>query len=182
MTGSLGSGELPFGGFDAPTLAWSIQSTVGRRHATAPVRGWISTILHDQVRPRPGAAASSAMSKERRGGRDMMPEVGRHSATDAGPPPGIYTGRPKAESQRTGDDAKPRVLSQNGTWWWNGRRWVSAVSEDGLWRWIGNQWKPTVELDGKRPEQLAKTFTGLADDCYARAGVILTDRAQAWQP
>ena len=112
----------------------------------------------------------------------MMTEGGSHSATDAGPPPGIYTGRPKAESQRTGDDAKPRVLSQNGTWWWNGRRWVSAVSEDGLWRWIGNQWKPTVELDGKRPEQLAKTFTGLADDCYARAGAILTERVQEWQP
>jgi hypothetical protein len=74
------------------------------------------------------------------------------------------------------------VLSQNGTWWWNGRRWVAAVSEDGLWRWNGTQWKSSVELDGKRPEQLEKTFTTLADDCYAKAGGILADRAQEWQP
>jgi hypothetical protein len=56
------------------------------------------------------------------------------------------------------------------------------VSEDGLWRWVGTQWKSTVELDGKKPEQLVKTFTELAGDCYARAGAILTDRVQEWQP
>lgn len=112
----------------------------------------------------------------------MKTEGASHSTTDAGAPPDTDAGRPPAEPQRPNRDARSRVLSQNGRWWWNGRRWISAVSEDGLWRWIGNQWKPTVELDGKRPEQLAKTFTGLADDCYARAGAVLTDRVQEWQP
>jgi hypothetical protein len=56
------------------------------------------------------------------------------------------------------------------------------VSEDGLWRWSGNQWRLAVGLDGERPEELAKTFTALADDCYARAGGILTERVQDWQP
>lgn len=101
----------------------------------------------------------------------MTVESASHTAVDAGAPAGIDAG-----------EEKSRVLSHNGTWWWNGRRWVSAVSEDGLWRWVGNQWKPIVELDGKRPDQLARAFTELADDCYARAGALLTDRVQEWQP
>jgi hypothetical protein len=92
------------------------------------------------------------------------------------------TGTADAGQESNTSDSRPRVLSQNGTWWWNGRRWVAAVSEDGLWRWNGGQWKATVDLEGKRPEQMAKTFTELADDCYARAGVVLTDHVRDWQP
>jgi hypothetical protein len=112
----------------------------------------------------------------------MKIEGGSQSTTDTGAPPATFAGRPAGGPQPAAGDAKSRVLSQNGTWWWNGRRWVPAVSEEGLWRWNGNQWKPTVEFEGKRPDELAKTFTGLADDCYARAGVILTDRVREWQP
>lgn len=112
----------------------------------------------------------------------MKSEGGSQSTTDAGAPPSTFAGRPASGPQTATGDAKSPVLSQNGTWWWNGRRWVPAVSEEGLWRWNGNQWKPTVELDGKRPDELAETFTRLADDCYARAGALLADRVQEWQP
>jgi len=75
-----------------------------------------------------------------------------------------------------------RLLSGDGTWWWNGRRWVPATTEDGLWKWDGSRWKVTVDLEGKRPEDLATTLALLAEDRYAEAGVILANRAAEWQP
>ena len=73
-----------------------------------------------------------------------------------------------------------RLLSRDGSWWWNGRRWVPAVTEDGLWRWDGSRWRATSDLDGKRPDELAATLALLAEDSYARAGVILAERTQEW--
>jgi hypothetical protein len=75
-----------------------------------------------------------------------------------------------------------RALSADGSWWWNGQRWVAAVTEDGLWRWDGVRWTQTVDLEGKRPEDLATTLTMLAERCYAEAGVILAQRAAEWEP
>lgn len=75
-----------------------------------------------------------------------------------------------------------RALSADGSWWWNGQRWVAAVTEDGLWRWDGIRWAQTVDLEGKRPEDLATTLTMLAERCYAEAGVILAQRAAEWEP
>src|SRR5215813_4661398 len=75
-----------------------------------------------------------------------------------------------------------RLLSGDGAWWWNGRRWVSATTEDGLWKWDGSRWKGTADLDGKRPEDLATTLALLAEDRYAEAGAILAQRAHEWQP
>src|SRR5258708_19061959 len=75
-----------------------------------------------------------------------------------------------------------RLLSGDGAWWWNGRRWVPATTEDGLWKWDGTRWKGTVDLEGRRPEDLATTLALLAEDRYAEAGVILADRAVEWQP
>src|SRR5437660_12364749 len=75
-----------------------------------------------------------------------------------------------------------RLLSGDGAWWWNGRRWVSATTEDGLWKWDGSRWKGTVDLEGKRPEDLATTLSLLAEDRYAEAGDILALRAAEWQP
>jgi len=75
-----------------------------------------------------------------------------------------------------------RLLSGDGAWWWNGRRWVPATTEDGLWKWDGSRWKGTVDLEGKRPEDLATTLALLAEDRYAEAGEILGQRAAEWQP
>src|SRR5215467_9986685 len=75
-----------------------------------------------------------------------------------------------------------RLLSGDGAWWWNGRRWVPATTEDGLWKWDGSRWKGTVDLEGKRPEDLATTLALLAEDRYAEAGDILSQRAAEWQP
>lgn len=75
-----------------------------------------------------------------------------------------------------------RQLSSDGYWWWNGRRWVAAITEDGLWRWDGSRWSATVSLEGKRPEDLATTLSMLAEQCYAEAGAVLADRAEEWQP
>src|SRR5918911_1112503 len=73
-----------------------------------------------------------------------------------------------------------RLLSGDGSWWWNGRRWVPAVTEDGLWRWDGSRWRSNSDLDGKRPDELATTLAQLAEDAYARAGVILAERPEEW--
>lgn len=75
-----------------------------------------------------------------------------------------------------------RLLSGDGAWWWNGRRWVPAITEEGLWKWDGTRWKPTVDLEGKRPEDLATTLALLAEDRYSEAGSILAVRAMEWQP
>src|SRR5919202_1662421 len=61
-----------------------------------------------------------------------------------------------------------RLLPRNGSWWWNG------------WRWDGSRWRATSDLDGKRPDELAATLAVLAEDSYARAGVILAERTQEW--
>jgi hypothetical protein len=75
-----------------------------------------------------------------------------------------------------------RLLSGDGSWWWNGRRWVPATTEDGLWKWDGTRWKGTVDLEGKRPEDLATTLAILAEDRYGEAGEILARRAHEWGP
>ena len=36
----------------------------------------------------------------------------------------------------------PPQLSSDGSWWWDGNRWVSVVSPDGQWRWDGTIWQP----------------------------------------
>ena len=75
-----------------------------------------------------------------------------------------------------------RLLSRDGNWWWNGRRWVPATTEDGLWKWDGARWQPTKNLAGRRPEDLAATLAVLAEDRYAEAGVILASYVPDWEP
>jgi hypothetical protein len=87
-----------------------------------------------------------------------------------------------AEPEITASNNTRRLLSGDGTWWWNGRRWVPATTEDGLWKWDGSRWRGTVDLEGKRPEDLATTLALLAEDRYADAGVILAQRPAEWQP
>ena len=38
----------------------------------------------------------------------------------------------------------PPTLSEDGLWWWDGRRWVSAISADGKWKWNGHTWEPVT--------------------------------------
>jgi hypothetical protein len=87
-----------------------------------------------------------------------------------------------AEPESTTQAPTRRLLSGDGTWWWNGRRWVPATTEEGLWKWDGSRWKATVDLEGKRPEDLATTLALLAEDRYAEAGVILANRSPEWAP
>jgi hypothetical protein len=75
-----------------------------------------------------------------------------------------------------------RLLSNDGAWWYNGRRWVPATTEDGLWKWDGSRWRCTVDLEDKRPEDLARSLAVLADDRYAEAGATLARRAGEWEP
>jgi len=75
-----------------------------------------------------------------------------------------------------------RLLSNDGAWWYNGRRWVPAASEDGLWKWDGSRWRGTVDLEGKRAEDLATTLALLAEDRYSEAGTILAQRSGEWEP
>ncbi|HZU18247.1 MAG TPA: hypothetical protein VFD01_16800 [Candidatus Dormibacteraeota bacterium] len=88
----------------------------------------------------------------------------------------------EAEAAVASGNGGRRLLSGDGAWWWNGRRWVPAITEDGLWRWDGSRWRATVDLEGKRPEDLATTLALLAEDRYAEAGSILSERPEEWQP
>ncbi|MBJ7600824.1 hypothetical protein [Candidatus Nephthysia bennettiae] len=87
-----------------------------------------------------------------------------------------------AQSDKEAPGQARRLLSRDGNWWWNGRRWVPATTEDGLWRWDGSRWQPTKSLEGRRPEDLAATLGVLAEDRYAEAGAILAGYVVDWQP
>jgi hypothetical protein len=97
-------------------------------------------------------------------------------------PDDATTATAEVETAANGSSGSRRLLSGDGLWWWNGRRWVPATTEDGLWKWDGSRWKGTVDLEGKRPEDLATTLALLAEDRYAEAGAILAERAGEWQP
>jgi hypothetical protein len=73
-------------------------------------------------------------------------------------------------------------LSEDGRWWWDGRRWVATSTSDGIWQWDGRRWRPTIEVDGLRARDLATTLAFLAENRYARAGAILAERAREWRP
>lgn len=78
---------------------------------------------------------------------------------------------------------RPRsLLSPDESWWWNGRRWVSARTEDGLWAWNGTRWRTTVDLEGKPAQELTEALVSLADERRTEAGAILAARATEWQP
>lgn len=119
-----------------------------------------------------------------------QPASGRPQPERAGEKP--VAGQPSSErsgaerpTTRTGGQQPAqsrRLLSRDGSWWWNGRRWIAAVTEDGLWRWDGGRWQPTVDLAGKRPEDLAATLALLAEDRYGQAGAVLAERTAEWQP
>jgi hypothetical protein len=87
-----------------------------------------------------------------------------------------------AQSDKEPSSQARRLLSRDGNWWWNGRRWVPATTEDGLWKWDGARWQPTKNLEGRRPEDLAATLGVLAEDRYAEAGVTLAGYVVDWQP
>ncbi|HSR25139.1 MAG TPA: hypothetical protein VLW53_16410, partial [Candidatus Eisenbacteria bacterium] len=97
-------------------------------------------------------------------------------------PDDVTTATADPETASATQTGSRRLLSGDGSWWWNGRRWVPATTEEGLWKWDGARWKATVDLEGKRPEDLATTLALLAEDRYAEAGTILADRAPEWQP
>ena len=84
------------------------------------------------------------------------------------------------EPQATGAPRHP--LSGDGNWWWNGRRWIPAVTEDLLWQWDGAGWRPTIDLESKRPRDLAATLALLAEERHAGAGRILMERSDEWEP
>jgi hypothetical protein len=116
--------------------------------------------------PNDQAAATSAETEETAG----------HTAAESG------ADAPDGKAQVQSSSQARRLLSRDGSWWWNGRRWIPATTEDGLWKWDGGRWRPSVSLEGKRPEDLAATLAVLAEDRYAEAGAYLAIRVGDWQP
>jgi hypothetical protein len=102
--------------------------------------------------------------------------LGRFFQTDA------VAGGELATAEIDPEQREQARTSADGAWWWNGRRWVPTSTPDGLWHWDGEQWRPTIDLRGARSRDLATTLAFLAEDRYARAAVILVDRAREWQP
>lgn len=105
-----------------------------------------------------------------------MRSFGRFFRTDAG------AGGDQATADADPDLREEPRTSADGSWWWDGRRWVATSTPDGLWQWDGEQWRPTIELRGVRSRDLATTLAFLAEDRYARAAAILVDRAREWRP
>lgn len=52
-------------------------------------------------------------------------------------------------------------LSEDGHWYWDGRKWQARLSKDGLWKWDGYGWSPvTPEGHVDTPaESLARAVT-----------------------
>jgi O-antigen ligase/polysaccharide polymerase Wzy-like membrane protein len=75
-----------------------------------------------------------------------------------------------------------RELSGDRNWWWNGDRWVRAVTEDGLWRWDGVGWQAMADVLNKPAADVAAGLSRLAEDRYAKAGAILVETGADWQP
>jgi hypothetical protein len=49
-----------------------------------------------------------------------------------------------------------------GRWFWDGSKWVSAVSTDGRWRWDGTAWRPLVaQRTGRRNTIVVAAAIGL---------------------
>jgi len=105
-----------------------------------------------------------------------MRNVVRRSRPDAGAAGDLATAESPPERRE-----RSRV-SRDGRWWWDGTRWVATTTPDGLWRWDGGRWQPTIELAGARPWDLTTSLTLLAEDRYARAALILVERAGEWGP
>ncbi|MDQ6743592.1 MAG: hypothetical protein M3Z97_11905 [Candidatus Dormibacteraeota bacterium] len=118
--------------------------------------------------PNDQATATSADTAEANAGNAASPRPAETAAA--------------AQSEKEPSSQARRLLSRDGNWWWNGRRWVPATTEDGLWKWDGARWQPTKNLEGRRPEDLAATLGVLAEDRYAEAGVILAGYVVDWQP
>jgi hypothetical protein len=97
-------------------------------------------------------------------------------------PDDAATATAEVENAPAAQGGSRRLLSGDGTWWWNGRRWVPATTEDGLWKWDGSRWRGTTDLEGQRPEDLATTLARLAEERYGDAGVILAARPEEWGP
>src|SRR3981081_295467 len=89
---------------------------------------------------------------------------------------------PGGQGGRSGAGRLRSLLSPDQSWWWDGRRWVSATTADGLWAWNGRRWRTTVELEGKPPEEMADVLTELVEDGYIEAGRILVARSPEWEP
>jgi hypothetical protein len=87
-----------------------------------------------------------------------------------------------ATAESLPDHRERTRASGDGRWWWDGRRWLSTTTDDGLWRWDRTGWQPTIEMAGMRPWDLTTTLTLLAEDRYARAALILVQRAREWGP
>jgi hypothetical protein len=90
------------------------------------------------------------------------------------------TGLPAVEAN--GRVSRDRTFSRDGSWWWNGARWVRAETEDHLWRWNGASWEPKCEFRGKPVLEVAAELARLAEDHYARGGAVLAGQRAEWQP
>src|SRR5918912_2003711 len=124
-------------------------------------------------------------------GPDDQATVTSAETTETRPPDSAPAQRseaaPAQRSDRESSSSAPstqarRLRSRDGNWWWNGRRWIPAVTEAGLWRWDGGRWQPTRSFEGRRPEDLAATLSLLAEERYAEAGAILAAHQAEWQP
>jgi hypothetical protein len=89
---------------------------------------------------------------------------------------------PPATAETDPDLREQPRLSDDGSWWWDGRRWLATSTPDGLWQWDGERWRPTIELRGVRSRDLATTLALLAEDRHAGAAAILVERAREWRP
>lgn len=105
-----------------------------------------------------------------------MRSFGRFFQTDA------VAGGDQATAETDPELRERSRTSEDGSWWWDGRRWRPTSTPDGLWQWDGERWRPTIELRGVRPRDLATTLALLAEDRYARAAGVLVDRAREWHP
>jgi trimeric autotransporter adhesin len=71
-------------------------------------------------------------------------------------------------------------FSPDAAWWWDGTQWVPTVTPDGRWRWDGRGWQMHRHLDLANPEAAQADLLATADDLFAQAGALASQRRMEW--
>jgi hypothetical protein len=90
---------------------------------------------------------------------------------------------PPADPDAAATAAAPSVqgrFSPDGAWWWDGASWVPTITPDGRWRWDGRSWQLHRHLDLANPEAAQADLVATAEDLFAQAGAIASQRRMEW--
>ena len=111
------------------------------------------------------------------GGSDL-PESG--TAMTQPLDPNATAAAPAAASPAAPPSSAPGAFSPDGAWYWDGAAWVPTLTPDARWRWDGRAWQLVRPIDTANPDAAQADLTATADDLFAQAGVVASQRRMEW--